>query len=59
MIYFLLRRTVDGKELDEVYLGESRELHTLPPLKTDAHGVPQVADEPAGNGPASTESGTG
>ncbi len=60
VIYFLLRRTVDGAELDEIYLGESRELHTLPQLKPDAHGVPQVADDPvSGNGPQSSPASEG
>lgn len=55
-IYFLLRRHVDATELDEVYLPEEQELFGLPPLKSDAAGVPIVADvpgsAPTGNGGA-------
>jgi hypothetical protein len=47
VIYFLLRRLVDGTELDEVFMPEERALHGLPPLKTGPDGVPEVADEPA------------
>ena len=51
VIYFLLRRLVDGTDIDEVNLGEGQEQHGLPPLKNDARGVPDVADEPtAGDG---------
>jgi hypothetical protein len=45
-IYFLLRRDVDGFELDEVELEGDRPVHGLPPLKSDAAGVPTVADVP-------------
>ncbi len=48
VIYFLLRRLVDGVELDEVFTPEERALHSLPPLKTGADGVAEPADEPEG-----------
>lgn len=48
VIYFLLRRLVDGTELDEVYLPEEQGLHGLPPLKTGPDGMPEAADDPAG-----------
>jgi hypothetical protein len=47
VIYFLLRRQVDGTELDEVHLPDEQALHGLPPLKTGPDGVPEPADEPA------------
>ena len=43
VIYFLLRRKVNATELDEVYMPEDRELHSLPPLKTGPDGVAEVA----------------
>lgn len=46
-IYFLLRRLVDAKQLDVVFLPEEQALHAMPALKTDANGVPVVADAPA------------
>jgi hypothetical protein len=48
VIYFLLRRLVDGTELDEVYLPEEQGLHGLPPLKTGPDGMVEAADDPAG-----------
>jgi hypothetical protein len=44
-IYFLLRRQVDAAELDEVYLPEDDQPYGLPPLRSDAAGVPAVGDE--------------
>ncbi len=46
VIYFLLRRLVDAKELDEVYMADEQSAHGLPPLKTGPDGIPAVADEP-------------
>jgi len=53
-IYFLLRRDVDARELDEVFLEESPENAPsgLPPLRTDESGVPEVADKPQEGGVA-------
>jgi len=58
-IYLLLRRDVDATELDEVHRDEEEEVYGLPPLETDAAGVPGVAEGPgpsseAPGGPAST-----
>jgi hypothetical protein len=44
-IYLLLRRDVDAAEMDEVQL-EQEEKFGLPPLETDARGVPDAADAP-------------
>jgi hypothetical protein len=49
-LYLLLRRREDQTELTEVYLEEEGEPHGLPPLKTDASGVPEVVDAPAESG---------
>jgi hypothetical protein len=46
VIYFLLRRLVDAKELDEVYMPGEAAAYGLPPLQTGADGVPTVADVP-------------
>ncbi len=46
IIYFLLRRLVDAKELDEVYMADEQARLGLPPLKTSPDGIPAVADEP-------------
>jgi hypothetical protein len=43
-IYFLLRLSTDGNETDEVFLDDQDEAFAMPPLKTDAHGVPMAAD---------------
>jgi hypothetical protein len=45
-IYLLLRRVEDETDLDEVFLDEEPPGYGLPPLKTDAAGVPEPADEP-------------
>lgn len=57
-IYLLLRRDVDAREMDEVFLEEdgAREVHGLPTLKTDESGVPEVADEPEGSSEAGNKS---
>lgn len=47
VIYFLLRRLVDAKELDELYMPGEAATYGLPPLKTGPDGVPTVADVPA------------
>jgi hypothetical protein len=44
-IYFLLRRQVDGTELDEAYMPEEQRQHGLPPLKRGPDGVPSVAED--------------
>jgi hypothetical protein len=49
-IYFLLRREVDGMEMDEVFLEDQGEEFGLPRLRTDAEGVPEVDEGPAGAG---------
>lgn len=43
-IYFLLRRHVDGAEMDEIWSEPREETYGLPPLRDDPSGVPQVAD---------------
>ena len=43
-IYLLLRRSVDAAEMDEVELDEGDERYGMPPLETDAAGVPGAAD---------------
>jgi hypothetical protein len=50
-IYYLLRRSVDATEMDEVYLDadQSEQTYGLPQVKTDAAGAPLVGDE-AGKG---------
>lgn len=50
-IYLLLRRDVDAREMDEVFMeDEGHEVASLPPLKPDASGFPEVAE--AENGEA-------
>jgi hypothetical protein len=46
-IYYLLRRSVDATEMDEVYLDadQSEQTYGLPQVKTDAAGAPVVSDE--------------
>jgi len=60
-IYLLLRRDEDGAELDEVFLPAQDKEYGLPPLKTDAAGVPSVADTlpPANSSPDDTAMGSG
>ncbi len=47
VIYLLMRRAVDATEMDEIYLEDEQDEaeHGLPPLGTDAAGVPVVGDE--------------
>jgi hypothetical protein len=47
-VYYLMRRHVDGTELDEVQIDDEEGPFGLPPLATDAAGVPGVADVKAG-----------
>jgi hypothetical protein len=54
-VYFLLRRSVDAREMDEVFLEDSgQEVYGLPPLKTGESGIPEVADAPEGGGQEAT-----
>ncbi len=45
-IYFLLRRTVDATEMDEVFLDadEGEKSFALPKIVTDEHGAPVVSE---------------
>ncbi len=45
-IYFLLRRTVDATEMDEVFLeaDEGEKTFALPKIATDEHGAPVVSE---------------
>ena len=47
IIYVLLRQQVDNTEIDAVHMPEEQQLHSLPPLKTGADGVPEPADDSA------------
>jgi hypothetical protein len=46
-IYYLLRRDVDARETDEVYLDadQSEQKFGLPPLQKDAAGAPEIAEK--------------
>lgn len=44
-IYFLLRRDDDGTDFDDVYVDATDQTYGLPPLETDAAGVPVVPKE--------------
>ncbi len=59
-IYLLLRCDEDGAELDEVFLPAQDKEFGLPPLKTDAAGVPSVAEPlpPTGSTPDDTALGS-
>ncbi len=48
-IYYLLRRDVDARETDEVFLDAdtSEEKFGLPKLEKDAAGAPEIAENPA------------
>lgn len=54
-IYLLLRREVDAQEFDEIWLPDEPQAHTLPPLTTDAAGVPIVAEVPSPPSPSSED----
>ena len=41
-IYLLLRHDVDETETDEIFIVEEKRTYELPPLKSDANGIPQV-----------------
>jgi hypothetical protein len=41
-IYLLLRHDVDESETDEIFIVEEKRTYELPPLKSDASGIPQV-----------------
>ena len=41
-VYLLLRKDVDDTEMDEIYIVDEKRTYELPPLKSDASGVPQV-----------------
>lgn len=45
-IYFLLRQSVDGTELDEVAVDDNGEAYGLPPLRSEPGSVPEVVDTP-------------
>ncbi|MBI2823991.1 MAG: hypothetical protein HYX69_04780 [Planctomycetia bacterium] len=47
IIYYLMRQSVDGTEIDEVFIEEQPEKFGLPPLAPDAAGVPTVAEPSA------------
>jgi hypothetical protein len=49
-VYYLLRQSVDGTEPDEVSVEREEETFSLPPLKSDESGVPQVAEPKPGGG---------
>ncbi len=53
-IYFLLRRDDDGTDLDDVHLEQADQAYGLPPLETDAAGVPTVAASEAAADAAAT-----
>ncbi len=42
VIYLLLRKDVDETEMDEIYIDEEQRRYSLPSLKTDEQGIPQV-----------------
>ena len=41
-IYLLLRKDVDQTEMDEIFLIDEKRTYTLPPLRSDENGIPQV-----------------
>jgi len=45
-VYLLMRLRVDATELDEAYMPDEEQAFGMPPLTTDAAGVPKVADAP-------------
>ena len=55
-IYLLLRRNVDAREMDEVFLDDDAPVLPLPTLKTDDSGVPEVVDEPEGGSETESKS---
>jgi hypothetical protein len=53
-VYLLLRKDVDETEMDEIFQTEQKRSYDLPPLKSDAQGIPiiQPLDENAPSKPA-------
>lgn len=51
-VYLLLRQDVDETELDEIFVSERTRSHELPPLQSDARGIPVVRplEPPPGGG---------
>ncbi|MEL7497045.1 MAG: hypothetical protein AAFN77_05505 [Planctomycetota bacterium] len=43
-VYLLLRKDVDETEMDEVFVSAETRTYQLPPLRSDADGIPQVQD---------------
>ncbi len=43
-VYLLLRKDVDETEMDEIFLSEEKRTYELPPLQSDANGIPQVQE---------------
>ena len=41
-IYLLLRKDVDQTEMDEIFLIDEKRTYTLPPLRSDENGIPQI-----------------
>ena len=41
-VYLLLRKDVDQTEMDEIFLIDEKRTYTLPPLRSDENGIPQV-----------------
>jgi hypothetical protein len=41
-IYLLLRHDVDESEMDEIFVVNEKRTYKLPPLRSDANGIPQV-----------------
>lgn len=41
-VYLLLRKDVDQTEMDEIFLVDEKRTYTLPPLRSDENGIPQV-----------------
>ncbi len=56
-IYYLLRRDVDARETDEVFLDAdtSEEKFGLPTLQKDAAGAPEIAENAAAADPGSAD----
>jgi hypothetical protein len=56
-IYYLLRRDVDARETDEVFLDadSSEQRFGLPKIQKDAAGAPEISEKPASNIPHDAE----
>ena len=57
-VYLLLRRDEDQTDMDEVYLDEQNESYSLPPLETDAAGLPEAEGNDPPTTPADDEKST-